>query len=134
METELGLKGRTGLEKIRTFIVDSCAEVRNGIQSILRAYPDIEVVGEAADGLDAIAKAEALEPSVILVDAQLPGMGGIEATRRIKERWPNIRVLFLTVHPSYIEAALGAGADDYLMKDCTRQELLQAIRSLGHGA
>jgi two-component system response regulator NreC len=119
------------METIRVLIVDDSPVVRNGLQGILRAHPDIEVVGQATDGREAIAQAEQLQPGVILIDAQMPEMDGTEATRRIKERWPNIKVLFLTVHMGYIEAALAAGADGYLMKDSGRQELLQAIRELG---
>ena len=123
---------RKQVERIRVLIVDDSSAVRDGLQSILGAHPDIEVVGCAADGLEAIAKAEQLQPGVILMDAQMPEMDGIEATLHIKERLPTIKVLVLTVHTSYIEAALAAGADGYLMKDSGRQELLQAIRQLGH--
>ncbi|MFQ5872902.1 MAG: response regulator transcription factor [Dehalococcoidia bacterium] len=119
------------MDKIRVLIVDDSSVVRDGLQSILGADPNIEVVGHAADGLEAISKAEQLQPGVILMDAQMPEMDGVEATRRIKERSPNIKVLVLTVHTTYIQAALAAGADGYLMKDSGRQELLQAIRNLG---
>lgn len=119
------------MDKIRVLIVDDSSVVRDGLQSILGADPNIEVVGHAADGLEAIVQAEQLQPGVILMDAQMPEMDGVEATRRIKERSPNIKVLVLTVHTTYIQAALAAGADGYLMKDSGRQELLQAIRNLG---
>ena len=118
------------MEKIRILIVDDCLAANDGLQSILRAYPDMEVVGNARDGSEAMAKAETLQPGVILMDAQMPEMDGIEATRHIKERLPNIKILFLTVHAEYIEAALAAGADDYLMKDSSRHELVRAIRKL----
>ena len=81
--------------------------------------------------MEAITTAEQLQPDVILMDAQMPEMDGIEATRRIKEQLPSIKVLFLTVHAEFIDAALAAGADDYLLKDSGRRELLQAIRKLG---
>ena len=109
-------------------IVDDSPEVRNGLQSMLTTHPDIEVVGEAADGLEALTMVEQLQPGVILMDSQMPVMDGIEATRRIKDRSPNIKILVLTVYKIYIELALAAGADACLMKDVTSQELLDAIR------
>ena len=122
------------MEKIRVLIVDDSPPVRHGLQSILRAYSDMDVVGEATDGREAIVIAEQVQPDVILMDAQMPGMDGAEATRHIKERWPSIKVLFLTVHSSYVEAAMAAGADGHLMKDCSRQELVQTIREMGRRA
>ncbi len=121
------------MKKIRVLIVDDCSAVRDGLQSILRAYPDIEVVGEAEDGVEGLAKAEQLQPGVVLMDAQMPEMDGVEATLRIKERFPNIKVLYLTVHTRYIEPALAAGADGYLMKDVGRVELVQAIKTVHEG-
>ena len=88
-------------------------------------------MGEATDGLEAITEAMQMQPDVILMDAQMPRLSGAEATRRTKERLPTARVLFLTVHAAYIDDALAAGADAYLMKDAGRQELLRAIRRLG---
>jgi DNA-binding NarL/FixJ family response regulator len=120
------------LEKLRVLIVDDCAVVRDGLQSILQAVPDVEVVGEAGDGCAALAQAEKLHPDIILMDAQMPGMSGVETTSRIKERWPKIKVLFLTVHSCYIDAALAAGADSCLMKDCTWRELVEAVRKVGN--
>lgn len=116
------------MDKIKVLIVDDCPIVRDGLRSILKAFPDINVVGEAVNGRQAIATIKKLHPHVVLVDAQMPDLDGVETTRRIKSRWPNIKVLFLTVHSSYIEAALAAGADSHMMKDCTAQELVAAIR------
>ena len=104
------------------------------MQSILRAYSDMDVVGEATDGREAIVMAEQMQPDVILMDAQMPVMDGVEATRHIKEQWPSIKVLFLTVHSSYVEAAMAAGADGHLMKDGGRRELVQTIRKMGRRA
>ena len=127
----IGAKRGTDVQKIRVLIVDDCSVARDGIRSILKACPDIEVVGEAANGLEAIAQAEHLQPAVVLMDVQTPEMDGIEAIGPIKQRMPEIKILVLTVHSSYLGGALAAGADGCLMKDCTRQELVQGIRLLG---
>lgn len=119
------------LEKLRVLIVDDCSVVRDGLQSILQAASDVEVVGEAVSGHDALIQVERLHPDIIIMDAQMPGMDGVEATSRIKERWPDVKVLFLTVHSCYIKAALDAGADRCLMKDCTWRELMEAVRRVG---
>jgi DNA-binding NarL/FixJ family response regulator len=118
------------MSKTRVLIVDDCVVVRDGLQSLLKGCPCIEVVGEAGGGREAVIKAEKLQPNVVLMDAQMPGLDGTGATRQIKERWPHIKVLFLTVHSSYIDRGIAAGADGHLMKDCTRQELLGAIREV----
>ncbi len=115
---------------MRILIADDSAVVRDSLCSILSPHADFKIVGEAVDGLDAIAKANDLHPDVILMDAQMPGMDGIEATRRIKERSPEIKVLLLTVHTSYIEEALAAGADGCLLKDCEREEFFRRIREV----
>ena len=120
----------TETERIRVLIVDDSPDIRDGLISILQASSDIEVVGEAADGSEAMGEIDRLQPQVVLMDAQMEGVGGIEATRRIKERSPHIKVVLLTVHSVYLEDALAAGADTYLLKDCGRHELLQAIRGL----
>jgi DNA-binding NarL/FixJ family response regulator len=117
-------------EKIKVLIVDDNEVVREGLESLLTPHDDIEVVGKGVDGLDAITKAIELEPDVILMDAQMPRADGAEATRRIKESLPDVKVLFLTVYGDYAGDALAAGASWYLTKDCGRQDLLQAIRSL----
>ena len=119
------------VKMIKILIVDDSAVVRDGLRGILSPYAEFKIVGEAIDGLDAIDKAGNLRPDVISIDAQMPGTDGVEATRRIKERFPEMKVLFLTVHTSYIEEALAAGADGYLLKDCGREELFRAIREIG---
>jgi DNA-binding NarL/FixJ family response regulator len=118
------------MEKIKVLIVDDNEVVREGLKSILDPQGDIAVVGEAVDGLDAVAKAEKLLPDVILMDAHMPGMDGTEATRHIKKGMPDVKVLFLTVYGDYVGSALEAGASWYLTKDCRRQDLLEAIRVL----
>lgn len=122
------------MEKIKVMIADDNEVVREGLKSILDPQADIEVVGEAVDGLDAAAKAEKLLPDVILMDAHMPGMDGTEATRRIKKVMPDVKVLFLTVYGDYVGSALEAGASWYLTKDCRRQDLLEAIRVLARSS
>src|SRR4030042_6001680 len=118
------------MEKKKVLLVDDNEVVREGLKSILEPQADIEVVGEAVDGLDAVTKAQELNPDVILMDAQMPNMDGTEATRRIKQFIPDAKVMFLTVYGDYVGGALAAGASWYLTKDCRRQDLLEAIRVL----
>jgi DNA-binding NarL/FixJ family response regulator len=118
------------MDKIRVLIVDDNEVVREGLEALLAPHGDIEIVGKAVDGLDAVAKAVETEPDVILMDAQMPRADGAEATRKIKEKLPEVKVLFLTVYGDYVGDALAAGASWYLTKDCRRQDLLEAIRSL----
>lgn len=115
---------------IKILIVDDSDAVRDGLRSILSAHTNIEIVGEAVNGPDAIARTSDLHPDIILMDDQMPGMDGVEAALHIKERFPGIKVLLLAVHKNCIEEALAAGVDGYLMKDCQREELLQMVRAL----
>ena len=122
------------MEKIKVLLVDDNEVVREGLKSILDPQADIDVVGEAVDGLDAVLKAQELNPDVILMDAQMPNMDGTEATRRIRQILPDIKILFLTVYGDYVGGALAAGASWYLTKDCRRQDLLEGIRVLAQSS
>ena len=117
-------------EPIRVLIVDGNPDIRDGLRSILQAISDIDVVGEATDGSQAISEVERLSPQVVLMDAQMEGVDGIEATRRIKDLSPHVKIILLAAHSGYLEDALAAGVDTYLFKDCGRHELQQAIRGL----
>jgi YesN/AraC family two-component response regulator len=121
-------------EQIKVMITDDNEVVREGLKSIFEAHKDIIVVGQAVDGLDAIEKAEKLQPDVILMDGQMPRLEGPEAIRRIKKIMPDVKILFLTVYGDYAGDALAAGASWYLTKDCRRQDLLEAVRALAQSA
>ena len=122
--------------KLRVLIVDDHGIVRAGIRSLLDGQSDIEVVGEAAGGEEAVEKAKELRPELVLMDIAMPGMNGIEATRRIKEDLPDTSVLVLSMHDDeeFFFPVLRAGASGYILKEAEPQELLYAIRTvhLGH--
>ena len=122
------------MDKIKVLLVDDNEVVREGLKSILEPQSDIEIVGQAVDGLDAVSKAQELQPDVILMDAQMPNMDGTEATRRIRHILPQTKIMFLTVYGDYVGGALAAGASWYLTKDCRRQDLLEGIRVLAQSS
>ncbi len=120
---------------IRVLITDDHAIVRKGIAALLATEPDIQVVGEAADGAEAVAKARALQPDVVLMDMMMPKMDGIEATRQIAAALPGTRVLVLTSFAAddKVFPAIKAGALGYLLKDSGPYELVQAIHQVYRG-
>jgi two-component system, NarL family, response regulator LiaR len=122
-------------ETIRILLVDDHAIVRKGLRALLTEIDDVEVVGEAADGEQAINQAAALHPDVILMDIVMPNMDGIEATQHITRRQPEVRVLALTSFASddKLFPAIKAGALGYLLKDSDPEDLLQAIRQVHRG-
>ncbi|MBI2850468.1 MAG: response regulator transcription factor [Chloroflexi bacterium] len=123
------------MAKLRVLIVDDHGIVRAGIRSLLDGQPDIEVVGEASGGEEAIAKALELRPELVLMDIAMPGMNGIEATRRIKEEQPDTSVLVLSMHDDeeFFFPVLRAGASGYILKESEPQELLYAIHTVYQG-
>ncbi len=120
---------------IRVLIADDHTIVRSGVKLLLEAEADFLVVGEARDGAEAVALAEALHPHVILMDVAMPGLDGMEATRQIKAQWPEISVLALTMHRSdeYFFAMLKAGASGYVLKGADATDLIHAIRIVSRG-
>jgi two-component system, NarL family, response regulator LiaR len=120
---------------IRVLVVDDHPVVREGISSLLETKPDVEVVGEASNGLEAVAQAEKLSPDVILMDLVMPEMDGIEAIKEIVARRPKARILVLTsfAGDDNIFPALKAGALGYLLKDSGPNELVEAIRQVHRG-
>ncbi len=122
-------------DKIHVLIVDDHTILRAGLRMLLNAHPDIEVVGEASDGNQAIMSAQRLQPDVILMDIAMPECNGIEATRQIKRLIPETRVLVLTMHENeeYLFQVLRAGASGYILKEAADTELVTAIRVVYSG-
>ena len=129
---------RAGVDKpgtIRVLIADDHAVLRAGLRMLLDAEADIEVIGEAGDGAEALAKIQKLAPDVALLDITMPGMGGLEALRKIHEGSTHTRVLILTMHDDegYLRDALRAGAAGYVLKQAADTELISAIRAVHDG-
>jgi DNA-binding NarL/FixJ family response regulator len=120
---------------IRVLIVDDQMMVREGFSVLLGAMPDIEVVGEAVNGRDAVDRVRELSPDVVLMDIRMPGIGGIEATRHITAAHPDMRVLVLTTFDldEYVYDALRAGASGFLLKDASSEQLAEAVRVVAAG-
>ncbi len=123
------------MDKVRLLLVDDHALVREGIRALLALYPDMEVVGEAANGQEAIEKARDLSPDVVLMDIAMPGLGGLEATLEIRSTRPTARVLVLTQYDNreYVRRFLSAGAAGYVLKKALGTELVSAIRAVHQG-
>jgi two-component system, NarL family, response regulator NreC len=121
--------------RIRILLVDDHAVLRAGLRALLNTEPDMEVVGEAANGREAVEQAERLRPDVIVMDLSMPGMGGLDATRQINEKGLQTRVLVLTVHAEqqYLLPVLQAGGAGYVLKQAADTELIQAIRTVHRG-
>ncbi len=121
-------------EGIRVLLVDDHALFRRGLQMVLEGEDDIEVVGEAADGEEAVVQAEATTPDVVLMDVRMPKRSGIEATRAIKETLPSTKIVMLTISDEEADLyeAIKAGASGYLLKEIAIEELANAVRSV-HG-
>jgi NarL family two-component system response regulator LiaR len=116
---------------IQVLVVDDHGMVRKGITTFLKSRPEIQVVGEAGNGREAVNLCEQLQPDVILMDLMMPEMGGVAATRTIRQRWPQIQVIALTSFPDKesVQDALQAGAISYLLKNVSGDDLAEAIHS-----
>lgn len=120
---------------IRILLADDHALLRSGLAALLAAHPDFVLVGEAADGLEAVRQALALKPDVVLMDIGMPGISGVDATREIRRHLPNTRVLALTQHEDegYLRRMLRAGASGYVVKKAADTELFEAVRTVARG-
>lgn len=123
------------MKKIRLLLADDHAILRAGLRMLLDAQPDMVVVGEAADGEEAVRRAHATRPDVAVVDLTMPGLSGVETLQRLRRELPVTRLLVLTMHddPAYARVALAAGAAGHIVKDRESSELLSAIRSVHRG-
>ena len=123
-ETE---NGATMEQRIRVLIADDRLSSRDGLKALLATKLEIDIVGEATDGQQAVQLVEQRRPDVVLMDIRMPVIDGLEATRIIKDRWPEMKVIILSMHPSHQADALAAGADVFLVKGCAVEELLEVI-------
>src|SRR5215211_4607572 len=120
---------------IRLAIVDDHQLARESLRDMLTDEPDLEVVGEAASGREALSLCSRLHPDLVLMDVRMPEVDGLTATRKVKQRYPKISVLMVTMHenPDYLLEALKAGAAGYVLKDASQDEVVSAVRRVREG-
>ncbi len=119
-------------EKTRILIVDDSASFRKGIRALLDIQPDMQVAGLASQGYKAIQLIEDLHPDLLLLDAQMPGLTGIDVTLEIKKKWPEIKVILMTMYVDFRSKAIEAGADAFITKGIPPEHMLSVIRGIIH--
>ena len=119
------------MKRHKVLIADDDSRARDGLISLLATAPEIEVVGEAANGREAVQLVEEVHPDVVLMDIRMPEMDGLDATRLIKKSWPEIAVIVLTINTALQAEGLAAGADAFLVKGSSAETLLKAILNPG---
>lgn len=122
-------------ERIRILVVDDYTLVREGFARMLELCPDFEVVGQASSAQEALERCRLLQPDIVLMDIKLPQINGIEATRMIKEKWPHVEIVILSMYDEdeYVMEAVKAGASGYLLKDVTHEQLFETVRVVHAG-
>lgn len=122
-------------EAIKVLLVDDHTILRQGIHALLSREPDIDVVGEASDGLEALDQVSRLQPHVVIMDLVMPRMNGLEATRQIRERYPDVRILILSMYDDdeYVREIIQAGASGYVLKRVATEDLVKAIHEVHRG-
>lgn len=120
---------------IKVLIADDHQLFREGLVNLLSSVPEIEVIAQAKDGKEAIEKAVELKPDVVLIDIGMPQMNGIDATRELKKKLPELKIIAVSMHSDrqYVKGILEAGADGYLLKNCTYRQLTEAVKSVFSG-
>jgi two-component system, NarL family, response regulator NreC len=120
---------------IRIVMADDHTMLRQGLKSLLAEEPDFQILGEAGDGLEAVKLVERLKPDVLVVDVMMPGMNGLEVTRQVHERLPDIKIIVLSMHAreAYVLEAIRNGASAYVLKDSQANDLVNAIRDVIQG-
>jgi DNA-binding NarL/FixJ family response regulator len=123
------------MKPVRVLLADDHVLVRAGLRKLLESIPDLEVVGEADDGLAVLALVEQLQPDLVLMDISMPGLNGLEATARLMKQWPRLRILVLSMHQNeeYVRQALRHGAAGYMLKDAAPMELDTAVKTVLQG-
>ncbi len=123
------------MSRIKVLVADDHALLREGIKAILSLHDDVEVVGEASDGMDAIQKTLKLKPDIVLMDIAMPGLGGLEATVEIKKTAPNVKILVLSQYDDreYVSRLIKAGVSGYILKHAVGTDLLSSIRAVARG-
>jgi two-component system, NarL family, response regulator NreC len=123
------------MSKIRVLLADDHSLVRKGFRRMLEDETDLEVIGEAVNGLDAVQKARDLQPDVLVMDMSMPELDGVQATREVARHVPNTRILILSMFSddAYVSNSLGAGASGYMLKDAVDNDLPRAIRAIADG-
>jgi DNA-binding NarL/FixJ family response regulator len=114
-------------QRVRILIADDRPTTRQGLRALLSLLPQVEVIAEAADGRESVDLVAEYRPDVVLMDMHMPVIDGVEATRRIKEQWPMVRIIALTIHAKYRAEALAAGVDIFLLKEGDPDALLGAV-------